>query len=84
MVALAGMNRETNMIAIANEKPHHKAARSLNRESSSRSSLPPQGELERSIRSVTSARWVMTMDVTLVAGPPEIHGGGGTAFDGLF
>ncbi len=47
---------------------------------SSRSSLPPQGEKERSIRSATQARWVTTMDVALVAGPPEILGGGGTNF----
>jgi hypothetical protein len=58
--------------------------RSFDKLSRSRSTPPPRGELERSIRSATSARWVMTMDVTLVAGPPEIYGGGGTAFNGLF
>src|SRR5207253_4651627 len=47
---------------------------------SSRSSLPPRGEMERSIRSAMPARWVMAYDMALVAGPPEIHGGGGTNF----
>jgi hypothetical protein len=40
--------------------------------------------MERSIRSAASARWVTAYDVALVADPPEIHGGGGTNFNGLF
>jgi hypothetical protein len=37
---------------------------------------PPlhHGVCERSIRSATPARWVTIRSVTLVAGPPEIHG----------
>jgi len=73
-------------VAIRDETSDHNCASKLifHKWTSSRSSPPPRGELERSIRSATPVWWVMAMDVTLVAGPPEIYGGGGTAFDGLF